>query len=130
MVNDSSIKIASKEQIDASPAVLGLYYVFQHLDPIPEKHSTTTLTTKKLEISDDIKKILRDIENENKSTRIVEETTKVADEVESRFGTIIPCVRITLGKKISEEEDYIGEMFSKKIEEARKELDSHLNKYM
>ena len=55
LVNDSSIKIASKEQIDASPTVLGLYYVFQHLDTIPEKHPGVTLTTKKLEISDDIK---------------------------------------------------------------------------
>ena len=110
IVDDSSIRAASKEQIDISSTALGIYYVFEDENTAKESDiqqdvSEVTINYKDLEISDEIKEILQNIGEDTKSTHQKQNRTTSNETVYCRkdLQSITPIVRIEFPSRKEEQ---------------------------
>lgn len=112
LVNDARIKMASKEQVDESPTVLGIYYIFEHDEVVTNEGEKVEadVSIQPLSLSDDIQKTLNDIEYTEKRNR--PKKTAISTERNERvpisreYISITPHTRITIDGLI----ENMGEM--------------------
>ena len=107
LADDASIRIASKEQINMSSTVLGIYIVFKNENEVEDKdinkYSTPAMKTIKepIVINDEIAKIVECIEKESRKERKNSEIIQYRKDLKE----ITPMVRIEFPAK---EDDYLS----------------------
>ena len=96
LINDSTIKVASKEQVDGAPNVLGLYYAFKHQLSTTEETTKAKIITMLLTIKDDIRKILDEINDYPKNVNMKKQEIAQTIEpisIDKKFKDIMPRVK-------------------------------------
>jgi len=100
LANDLQIKLASKEQIDNSKTVLGLYFIFENESNsvINDDSESVSVRVKEFQVSDEIKSLIEEIDGvykfESTLRKIREDDDRELVNINSSYDAIRPHIRI------------------------------------